>query len=121
MSDDRPPIWIGHVNMKTAKFDASLAFMIDLGMRQVAKRENLAVLELRGGTHLILQDDAGGADQQASFDLMVDDIEAQHAALTGAGYSPTEIIRGKIHATFEVREPAGNTLKFFDSHAMGPV
>ena len=121
MSDERPPIWIGHVNMKTAKFDESLAFMVDLGMRQVAKMDALAVLELRGGTHLVLQADADGADQQASFDLMVDDLDAQHAALASAGYSPTAISRGKIHATFEVREPAGNTIKFFDSHAMGPV
>ena len=121
MSDERPPIAIGHVNMKTAKFDDTLAFMVDLGMRQVTKFDALAVLELRGGTHLVLQADAEGADQQVSFDLMVDDIDAQHAALTGAGYSPTEINRGKIHATFEVREPAGNTIKFFDSHAMGAV
>jgi catechol 2,3-dioxygenase-like lactoylglutathione lyase family enzyme len=118
MSDERPPIAIGHVNMKTAKFDDTLAFMVDLGMRQVAKFD---VLELRGGTHLVLQADAEGADQQVSFDLMVDDIDAQHAALTGAGHIPTEINRGKIHSTFEVREPAGNTIKFFDSHAMGAV
>jgi hypothetical protein len=52
---------------------------------------------------------------------MVDDIDVQHAALNGAGYSPTAIDRGKIHSTFEVREPAGNTIKFFDSHAIGVV
>ena len=52
---------------------------------------------------------------------MVDDIDVQHAAPNGAGHSPTEIDRGKIHATFEVREPAGNTIKFFDSHTMGVV
>jgi catechol 2,3-dioxygenase-like lactoylglutathione lyase family enzyme len=121
MSDDRPPIWIGHVSMKTAKFEESLAFMTDLGMRQVAKFDALTVLELRGGTHLVLQADDGGADQQASFDLMVDDLDAQHAALTKAGFEPSAISRGKVHATFEVREPAGNTIKFFDSHAVGPV
>jgi hypothetical protein len=52
---------------------------------------------------------------------MVDDLDAQHAALTKAGFEPSAISRGKVHATFEVREPAGNTIKFFDSHAVGPV
>jgi hypothetical protein len=103
MSDERPPIAIGHVNMKTAKFDA------------------LAVLELRGGTHLVLQADTDGVDQQVSFDLMVDDIDVQHAAPNGAGHSPTEIDRCKMHETFEVHEPAGNTIKFFDGHTMGVV
>jgi len=121
MIDERPPVAIGHVNMKTAKFDDTLAFMVDLGMRQVAKFEAMAILELRGGTHLVLQASATGVNQRVSFDLMVDDIDVQHAALNGAGYSPTAIDRGKIHSTFEVREPAGNTIKFFDSHAIGVV
>ena len=121
MSDKRPPVAIAHVNMKTAKFDDTLAFMVGLGMRQVAKFEAMAILELRGGTHLVLQANAKGVDQRVNFDFMVDDIDVQHEALVGAGYSPTAIDRGKIHATFEVREPAGNTIKFFDSHTIGVV
>lgn len=121
MPDDRPPIWIGHVSMDTNAFEDSLAFFVDLGMRQVAKMDDLAVLELRGGTHLVLRRAVDAQGGQASFDLMVDDLDAQHAALTAAGHAPSDISRGKIHATFTVREPAGNTIKFFDSHAVGPV
>lgn len=121
MADDRPPIWIGHVSLDTPTFEESLAFFVGLGMRQVAKMDNLAVLELRGGTHLVLRraEDAEGED--ASFDLMVDDIDAQHAALKDAGHAPGAIARGKIHARFDVAEPGGNTITFFDSHVAGPV
>ena len=64
MSDERPPIAFGHVNMKTTKFDDTLALIVDLGMRQVTKSD---ALELRGGTHLVLQADAEGADQQVTL------------------------------------------------------
>ena len=95
--------------------------MTGLGMRQVAKMKNLEVLELRGGTHLVLEADADGVDQQVSFDLMVGNIEAQHTTLTNAGHNPTEISHGNFHATFELHEPAGNTINFFDSRVTGSV
>jgi hypothetical protein len=56
--------------------------MTGLGIRQMAKIENLEALELPGSTHLGLRADADGVDQQVSFDLMVDDIEAQRTMLT---------------------------------------
>lgn len=87
----------------------------------MAKIENLEALELRGSTHFVLRADANGVDQQVRFDLMVDDIETQHTTLTNARYSATEISHGNVHAIFEVREPAGNTIKFFDSHVIGSV
>ena len=52
---------------------------------------------------------------------MVHDIEAQYTKMNNAGHSPTEISHRDIHVTFEVREPAGNTIKFFDSHVIGSV
>jgi hypothetical protein len=54
--------------------------MTGLGMRQVAKIKNLGALELPGSTHLGLRADANRLDQQVSFGLMVDDIEAQCSA-----------------------------------------
>ena len=52
---------------------------------------------------------------------MVHDIEAQYTTPNNAGHSPTEIGHRDIYVTFEVREPAGNTIKFFDSHVIGSV
>lgn len=121
MADERPPIWIGHVSMNTNAFEELLAFFVALGMRQVATMDDLAVLELRGGTHLVLRRAEDAEGTQAAFDLMVDDIEAQHAALKDAGHAPGAIERGKIYARFEVAEPGGNTITFFDSHVAGPV
>ncbi len=119
--DDRPPVWIGHVFLEVAKFRELYKFFGSLGMRRVARFPGLAVLELRGGTHLVLQRSKKKEPAPADFDLMVDDLAAQHAALTGAGYAPGPIRRGRIHRSFEVAEPSGHTITFSDSHVAGPV
>jgi hypothetical protein len=69
----------------------------------------------------VLRANAGRVVQQVSFDLMVDDIEAQHTTLTNPGHSTTEISLGNVHTTFEVHDSAGYTIKFFDSHVIGSV
>ena len=119
--DERPPIWIGHVSLEVAKFRDSYRFMKSLGMRRVARFPGLAILELRGGTHLVLQKKKDAVPADAGFDLMVDDLDAQHAVLVEDGYEPSPIKRGRIHSTFEVTEPSGHRIKFFDSHVAGPV
>ena len=121
MTDVRPPVWIGHVSLSVRDFAGSLGFMAALGMRTVARKDDLAVLELRGGTHLVLRADPEAEPAAAPFDLMVDDLAAQHAALTAAGHAPVPIQRGKIHARFEVEEPSGHRVSFYDSHVAGPV
>ena len=88
-------------------------FMTGLVMHLVAKIKNLNYLQLCASTHLVLRANAGGVDHQVSFDLLVEHIQAQH--------STTEISLGNVHTTFEVRKPAGNTIKFFDSHVIGSV
>ena len=120
-SDTRPPVWIGHVVLGVSRFDESLAFFELLGMRTIVGRPKFAVLELRGGTHLVLQEDLAAAPVRVGFDLMVDDLDAQRAALAEAGFAATPIEQGKIHASFEVVEPSGNTIKFNDSHVVGAV
>ena len=58
-------------------------------MREVETEENVSVLELRGGTHLIVL--KGDPALQASFDLMVDDLEATHAEWASRGLQVGEI------------------------------
>ena len=119
--DPRPPVWVGHVLLDTGDFDQTLKFFEFIGMRSVARMDALAVLELRGGTHVVLNNNPDAAPAHAGFDLMVDDLPAQHASLGDAGYAPGPIRKGQIHSTFEVTDAAGVTFKFYDSHVAGPV
>jgi hypothetical protein len=76
---------------------------------------------MRGGTHLLLMHEDKVAAGDAAFDLMVDDLHATHKLLASLGYSPSPIeARAAIHhEVFTVREPAGQVITFFSSHASG--
>ena len=115
-SDPRPPVWVGHISLTTDCLDDSHAFMIKLGMRPVASGEDFAVLELRGGTHLVLLRGEEVAPGDAPFDLMVEDLDATHRLLSDLDLSPSEIAEGKIHRSFSVRDPSGHLIKFNSSH-----
>ena len=57
----------------------------DMGLRLIAKRDSFAVLELRGGTHLILghTNDSVAPGTTAPIDLMVDDLDAMRGDCVG--------------------------------------
>ncbi len=114
--DLRPAVWIGHVGMYSPDIDASKQFMLQIGMREIFSNDSVAVLEMRGGTHLVITDDRDSGIIKGSFDLMVDDIDSARDQLIGLGYQPTEIERGKIHDSFEIEEPGGIVLLFNSSH-----
>ena len=38
--DARPPVWVGHVSLKSPDVIATRDFLIQLGMRQIADGEN---------------------------------------------------------------------------------
>ena len=114
--DERPPVWVGHISLDTDRLEASHDFMVNLGMRSLVKGEGFAVLELRAGTHLILSLKDEFEPGQADFDLMVEDIEATHARLSGLGIEPSEIEPGTIHQSFTVRDPSGQVIKFNSTH-----
>ncbi len=118
-NDDRPATWVGHVQVNAVDIAASADFYISLGMREVARHEQVAVLELRGGTHLVVAE--GPPAEWAPFDLMVDDLEIVHADWAARGYEPTEIERGRIHDRFVVRDPAGTAVTINSSHVIGTV
>ena len=115
-SDIRPPVWVGHVSMGTAKIAESQTFMEQLGMRPMFRNESVAIFELRGGTHLVLVDDANAQPGDASFDLMVEDVEATHADFAARGLAPSPIERGRIHASFTVTEPGGGRITVNSTH-----
>jgi hypothetical protein len=116
LNDQRPAVWVGHILLETDKLDASEAFMLKIGMRPIFKRHDIAVLELRGGTHLILRHTKQPVSGLAPFDLMVEDIEAAHHNFSAIGLSPTEIEPGAIHRCFYLSDPSGQRIKINSSH-----
>ena len=119
--DARPPVAVAHVRMETDRMDASAAFMQALGMRPVFLGPEVSVLELRGGTHLLLLRRDAVAGGEVPFDLMVDDLRATHARLAKLGLAPLAIsARPEIgHECFTLCEPAGHTLTVYSSHTSG--
>ena len=115
-ADIRPPVWIGHVAMKTDLIAESSEFMQLVGMRMIASGDEFAVLEMRGGTHLVLTTDPESQLVKGGFDLMVDDLDATHARFMELGLAPGEIERGQIHDCFDIREPGGTSITFNSSH-----
>jgi len=120
--DLRPPVWIGHVTMQTDRLGETSEFMQKLGMRSIVQRKEVAVLELRGGTHLVLIAKPQITAGAASFDLMVEDLHAAHAKFVELGLNPTPIERiSPEHEGFKLTEPAGHTITFYSNHVSGPV
>jgi catechol-2,3-dioxygenase len=122
VNDERPPMWIGHVQMEVPDVAAAKEFFLKLGMRDVfPDASEIAILELRAGTHLIVQESQAPVVKStpAAFDLMVEDIEATHASLEQNGFKPSELLRGRIHTTFKVTEPNGHVITYLNSHNTG--
>jgi len=118
--DLRPPVWIGHVVLETDRLDESAAFMKKIGLRSIVERPQVAVLELRGGTHLVLIAKPTITPGDAPFDLMVEDLHATHASFVEQGLEPTPIERlSREHEHFKLREPAGHVISFLSNHVSG--
>ena len=118
-----PPIAIGHVTLRVSDVGLAAEFYRALGLRPILKREELAILELRGGTHLVLFRARGKpkSGPVRVFDFMVEDIEAAHATMRSAGVKGTAIDEDHIagHLWFEVTDPDGYVLRVFSSHTDG--
>ena len=121
--DERPVFAIGHARMPVVEVADACDFFVRHGMREILKREDFAIVELRGGTHLIL----AKAEQpippgtRAPFDLMVDDVDAVHRKFVADGVAATPIERGSIHDSFSVTGPSGYAIPINSSHVAGMV
>ena len=116
--DPRPPVWIGHVVLETDRLEESARFMITIGMRPVYQGPDVAIFELRGGTHLVLTVKSVVVPGDAPFDLMVEDLHATHQRFTSLGLAPTpiEAMSSIDHELFRIREPASHLITFFSNH-----
>lgn len=119
----RPSVAIGHVILHVRDVIASAEFYTALGLRLVVKRSELAILELRGGTHLLLFEAKSKpkAGPIRSFDFMVDEITSTRASLEAAGMELTPMRVDGIsgHQMFEVTDPDGNAVTILSSHTEG--
>jgi hypothetical protein len=121
--DQRPPVAVGHVRLPETDVAVAERWLKSVGLRPIFADDSLAVLELRGGTHVVVrkaeQPPAKGA--AAPFDLMVDDIEAARGDYAAKGLRPSDISRGRIHDSFHLAGPDGYDFTVCSSHARGRV
>jgi hypothetical protein len=119
--DQRPPVAVGHVRLPATDVSAAEQWLVSVGLRPVFVEDNLAVLELRGGTHVVVRkaEQPPTAGSAAPFDLMVDDIEAARRDYAAKGLGPSDISRGRIHDSFHLAGPDGYDFTITSSHAGG--
>ncbi|SAL60059.1 glyoxalase [Caballeronia udeis] len=132
-----PAVTLGHFVMKVQDVEASYSFYIGLGLRAFGTFPGMAVVEMCGGTHLLLfqkGDDQAGTLRNSQngqrpdlssekIDLMIAghtkaDLESYRAGLIGKGYSPSTIADGELygHHYFSMQDPDGNGISFYTSH-----
>jgi catechol-2,3-dioxygenase len=134
-----PELAVAHLVFKVADLKNSCQFYSNLGISPFAVEEEGAIIELRGGTHLILLsvDQLAGEGVAESltgqfhrrfseqFDLMIegkslDDLKKYRLELISrgiaAGEIPDETFFG--HHLFCIRDPDGNGITIYTSHAI---
>lgn len=119
--DQRPPVAVGHVRLPATNVTAAARWLEAVGLRPIFADTDLAVLEFRGGTHVVVrraeQPPKPGA--AAPFDLMVDNIEAARREFAEKGLGPSDISKGRIHDSFHLTGPDGHDFTIVSSHAGG--
>ncbi len=119
--DKRPSDAVWHVCLPFKNVLTTSAFLQELGLRKIFEKDTFAVLELRGGTHLILEKSRSRTKPgtQAPVDFMVDDVTKARSKYAKMGMKPTRIKSGTIHSSFFVPGPDGWSYKITSSHTGG--
>ena len=129
----KPPVGVGHMALTVDDVEASHRFYTTLGLRVVGRGDDMSILELRGGTHLLLfkrggpSSDAESPFDQASpraIDLMIEgrtfeDLDAYRTRLIAGGVQADPIPDTSYfgHRIFKTRDPDGNEVTLSTSHA----
>jgi len=134
-----PELAVGHLVLKVADLKRSCQFYSNLGLPPFAIDEEMAIIELRGGTHLLLLevDQLAGEGVAESltgqfhkrfseqFDLMIkgkglNELKKYRLELItrgiAAGEIPDETVFG--HHLFCIKDPDGNGITIYTSHAI---
>ncbi|MGA8556617.1 MAG: VOC family protein [Candidatus Acidiferrales bacterium] len=129
---------VAHLVLKVADLKSSCQFYSNLGLPPFAIDEKFAIVELRGGTHLLLFEvGLAGEDVAESltgqfhkrfseqFDLMIkgkglNELKKYRLELIrrgiAAGEIPDETFFG--HHLFCIKDPDGNGITIYTSHAI---
>jgi hypothetical protein len=115
----RPLLAVGHLDLHVQDAIRTREFLVQLGARSMGVRENMAILELRGGTHIVVTPSQPGAQESVSpaFDLMVDDIDAARQRCIELGVRPSSVRSDLVHSSFHITEPSGRLRTIVSSHA----
>jgi hypothetical protein len=135
--DSLPAAALGHFVMKVANLGVSYQFYADLGLRQIGIFQDVGIIELRGGTHVLLipeneeapftlapsRTGQRGAFFREHIDLMIngktrDDLEAHRATLLKSGIDAGEIAPELFfgHHYFQLTDPDGHGITVYTSH-----
>jgi catechol-2,3-dioxygenase len=130
---------VGHLVFKVADLKSSCEFYSNLGIAPFATEEGIAIMELRGGTHLLLLeiDQPAGEGIAESLtgqfherfseqlDLMIkgkglNELQKYRLELISrgiaAGEIPDETFFG--HHLFCIKDPDGNGITIYTSHSI---
>ena len=137
MNNNLPAAAFGHFVMKVRDIDISYQFYTTLGLRPFGIFPDLAIIELRGGTHILLFSkknelpfsiSSSLVGQRGGFfnerlDLMIegksrDDLEMYRANLIEKGLSVDAIAQDQFfgHDYFQLVDPDGNGITVYTSH-----
>ena len=135
MNNNLPAAAFGHFIMKVNDIDISYQFYTKLGLRPFGRFPDLAIIELRGGTHILLfnkKDEVplipSKIGQRGDFsterlDLMIDshsrsDLEIYRTNLMEKGLSVDAIAQDQFfgHDYFQLVDPDGNGITVYTSH-----
>ena len=132
-----PELAVAHLVFKVADLKTSCQFYSNLGLPPFFIEEKVAIVELRGGTHLLLLEGDQLADMAESvtgqfhkrlaeqFDLMIkgkglNELKQYWLDLISrgiaAGEIPDEMFYG--HHLFSIKDPDGNGITIYTSHEM---
>jgi hypothetical protein len=119
----RPPVAIGHVWLPVTDILQATQYFVTLGLRLIHQAQAIAVLELRGGTHLVLQpaQEPIPPGTKVLFDLMVDDIVATRQHYEAIGLKPSALASGMVHRSFTLSGPDDYAITVTSSHTGGRV
>jgi catechol-2,3-dioxygenase len=130
---------VAHLVFKVADLKSSCQFYSNLGIPAFFSDEEVAIIELRGGTHLILLsvDSMAGEGIAESltgqfhekfseqFDLMIkgkslDELQAYRLELVSRGIAAGEISDETFfgHHLFCTKDPDGNGITIYTSHSI---
>jgi catechol 2,3-dioxygenase-like lactoylglutathione lyase family enzyme len=135
--DHFPAAAFGHFIMKVSDISTSYKFYSDMGLRPCGVFPDLAIIELRGGSHILLFSKNGdtsfpvnpsnlgqrSAIVSERLDLMIDgkaksDLEVYRTALIDRGLSVDAIAKDRLfgHHYFQLVDPDGNGITVYTSH-----